>query len=237
MAQAVQKIYGKVLFAIGPAISDGFYYDFDLEDTIKPEDFEKISREIKKIVKSDLPFKHYMMKKDEAVKFFAEKGQKYKVELIKELPDEEVSIYEQGDFVDLCRGPHIERTSELKHFKLLDTAGAYWRGSEKNKMLQRLYGTAFPTKQELYDFIKIREEAKKRDHRVIGKHLFSIHPEAGQGLIHWHPDGATILNIIENFWKEEHIKNGYQLVRTPHIANEEIYRISGHLENYADLMY
>lgn len=237
MAYAVSRIYGKVLFAIGPSISDGFYYDFDLEEKITQEDFKKISEEMKKIIKEKHSFEHSTMKKDGAVKFFKARGQIYKVELIQALPVEEVSIYKLGDFIDLCKGPHIENSSELRNFKLLDVAGAYWRGDEKNKMLQRIYGTAFATKQELADFIHFREEAKKRDHRIIGRHIFSIHPEAGVGLIHWHPDGAALLEVIENFWKKEHIKNGYQLVRTPHIASEEIYRISGHLQNYSEMMY
>ena len=237
MACAVGRLYKDVKFAIGPSIENGFYYDFDLETAIKPEDFKKISGEMKKIIKEKLPFKRYTLKKSEALKFFADKGQIYKTELINEIKDEEVSLYELGDFTDLCRGPHIEHSGELRNFKLIDIAGAYWRGTEKNKMLQRIYATAFFTKDELMKYVKFREEAKKRDHRVIGKHLFSIHPESGQGLIHWHPDGAQLLEIIEGFWKKEHLRNGYQLVRTPHIASEELYRISGHLQNYSDMMY
>lgn len=237
MAYAVQRLFGNVKFAIGPAIADGFYYDFDLEASIKPEDLKKISEEMKKIIREKVHFRQYAMEKDKAIDFFSTRKQNYKVELIRDIKDKQVSIYELGDFTDLCKGPHIENSGDLGNFRLLDLAGAYWRGSEKNKMLQRVYGTAFPTKQELHDFIEFREEAKKRDHRVIGKHLFSIHPEAGPGLIHWHPDGAALLDTIENFWKKEHLKNGYLLVRTPHIANEELYRISGHLENYADFMY
>ena len=237
MACAVGRLYKDVKFAIGPSIENGFYYDLDLETVIKPEDFKKISDEMKKIIKEKLPFKRYSLKKAEALKFFADKGQIYKTELINEIKDEEVSLYELGDFTDLCRGPHIEHSGELRNFKLIDMAGAYWRGSEKNKMLQRVYATAFFTKDDLMKYIKFREEAKKRDHRVIGKHLFSIHPESGQGLIHWHPDGAQLLEIIEGFWKKEHLLNGYQLVRTPHIASEELYRISGHLQNYSDMMY
>ena len=237
MAAAVEKIYGKVAFGIGPAIADGFYYDFDLEEKITPDDLKRISNEMKKIIKSAIPFRQYKMEKEKAAEFFSKRNQPYKVELIKEIPDAEVSIYELGDFVDLCRGTHIENSSHLKHFKLLEIAGAYWRGSEKNKMLTRIYGTAFPTKQDLAEFLKIREEAKKRDHRVIGKHLFSIHPEVGPGLIHWHPDGAVLLDVIETFWKKQHILNGYKLVRTPHIASEELYKISGHLQNYSEFMY
>ncbi|MCD6412834.1 MAG: threonine--tRNA ligase [Elusimicrobia bacterium] len=237
MAAAVRKIYKNAAFGIGPSIATGFYYDFDLKETIKPEDLKTISKEMEKIINEAIPFKRYTMKKEDAIEFFSKRNQLYKVELIKEIPDAEVSIYELGDFVDLCKGPHIENSSHLKHFKLLDIAGAYWRGSEKNKMLTRIYGTAFATKQELADFLKMREEAKKRDHRIIGKHLFSIHPQAGTGLIHWHPDGAALLNTIETFWKKQHILNGYKLVRTPHIASEELYRISGHLQNYSEFMY
>ncbi|MBU3955261.1 threonine--tRNA ligase [bacterium] len=237
MAYAVQRLYKDVKFAIGPSIENGFYYDFDLETAINPEDFKKISDEMEKIVKEKVPFRRYVMKKDKALEFFAAKGQIYKMELINGITDEEVTFYELGDFTDMCRGPHIENAHELRNFKLIDIAGAYWRGSEKNKMLQRIYGTAFFTKDELMNYVKFREEAKKRDHRVIGKHLFSIHPESGAGLIHWHPDGAQLLDTIESFWKKEHLLNGYQLVRTPHIASEELYRISGHLQNYADMMY
>ncbi|PKN00490.1 MAG: threonine--tRNA ligase [Elusimicrobia bacterium HGW-Elusimicrobia-2] len=237
MAYAVQRLYKNVKFAIGPSIENGFYYDFDLDTAIKPDDFKKISGEMQKIIKEKLPFRRYSLKKAEALKFFSEKGQIYKSELINEIKDEEVSLYELGDFTDLCRGPHIENSGELRNFQLLDIAGAYWRGSEKNKMLQRVYGTAFFTKDDLMKYVKFREEAKKRDHRVIGKHLFSIHPESGPGLIHWHPDGAQLLEIIEGFWKKEHLRNGYQLVRTPHVASEELYRISGHLQNYSDMMY
>jgi len=237
MAQAVGRIYKDVLYGIGPAIEEGFYYDFDLPRSIAIEDLGQISKEMENIIKEDHPFEKIIMKKDEAIKFFKEKGQIYKVELLEEIPDEEVSLYKDGEFIDLCRGPHIERTSHLKHFKLLDIAGAYWKGNEKNKMLTRIYGTAFDTKEELKKYLNFLEEAKKRDHRKTGRHLFAIFPEIGAGLVLWKPDGATLFNIIEEFWKEQHLKNGYKLVKTPHIASEEIYKISGHLQNYADLMY
>ncbi len=240
MAQAVLHFFGKkVKYAIGPAIENGFYYDFDLEHSFTPEDLEKIESEMKKIVKEDYPFRREVLKKEDAVKLFTDLGQTYKIEIISEIPDETVSIYTQGDFTDLCRGPHIPSTGYLKHFKLLSVAGAYWRGDEKNKMLQRIYGTAFATKDGLKNYLHFLEEAKKRDHRKLGKELdlFSINENVGPGLILWHPKGAMIRKVIEDFWKEEHIKRGYQFLYTPHIARVELWKISGHWDFYRENMF
>ena len=239
MAQAVLELFPGTKLAIGPAIEDGFYYDFNSPRTFLPEDLEKIEQKMKEIVKNDYKFTSREMSKEEAKKFFGERNEKYKVELLENIPDEKVTLYQDGDFIDLCRGPHIESTKQIKHFKLLSVAGAYWRGDEKREQLQRIYGTVFPTKEELADYLNKLEEAKKRDHRKLGVQLdlFSTHEQVGAGLVHWHPKGTIIRNIIENLWKEEHTKHGYQLVSTPHIASEEIYKTSGHLEKYSDMIY
>ncbi|OIO72544.1 MAG: threonine--tRNA ligase [Elusimicrobia bacterium CG1_02_37_114] len=239
MAQAVLELFPGTKLAIGPAIEDGFYYDFNSPRTFLPEDLEKIEQKMKEIVKNDHKFTSREMSKEEAKKFFGERNEKYKVELLENIPDEKVTLYQDGDFIDLCRGPHIESTKQIKHFKLLSVAGAYWRGDEKREQLQRIYGTVFPTKEELADYLNKLEEAKKRDHRKLGVQLdlFSTHEQVGAGLVHWHPKGTIIRNIIENLWKEEHTKHGYQLVSTPHIASEEIYKTSGHLEKYSDMIY
>jgi len=239
MAQAVLELFPGTKLAIGPAIEDGFYYDFNSPQTFLPEDLEKIEQKMKEIVKNDYKFTSREMSKEEAKKFFGERNEKYKVELLENIPDEKVTLYQDGDFIDLCRGPHIESTKQIKHFKLLSVAGAYWRGDEKREQLQRIYGTVFPTKEELADYLNKLEEAKKRDHRKLGVQLdlFSTHEQVGAGLVHWHPKGTIIRNIIENLWKEEHTKHGYQLVSTPHIASEEIYKTSGHLEKYSDMIY
>ncbi|HAX61855.1 MAG TPA: threonine--tRNA ligase [Elusimicrobia bacterium] len=239
MAQAVTELFPGTKLAIGPAIEEGFYYDFDTPQPFKPEDLEKIENRMKEIVKDNHKFVRSEMTKKDAVEFFKKKNEPYKIELLNDIPDEKVSLYQHSTFIDLCRGPHLESTKEIKHFKLLSIAGAYWRGSEKNKMLQRIYGTVFPTREELEQYLKKLDEAKKRDHRVLGKSLdlFSVHEEIGAGLIHWHPKGATVRQLLEDFWKKEHTKNGYQIVCTPHIASEEIYKISGHLEKYSDMIY
>jgi len=239
MAQAVKRLFPDVKLAIGPSIPDGFYYDFDKKEPFNEGDILKIEEEMKKIIKAKYPFVRKEIKKTEAIKLFKEKGEIYKVEILNEIEDEKVTIYEQGEFVDLCRGPHLKDTGEVKVFKLLSVAGAYWRGDENNKMLQRIYGTAFETQKELDEYLNKLEEAKRRDHRKLGTELdlYSIHDEVGAGLIHWHPKGAIVRKIIEDFWKEEHIKNGYKLVNTPHIASEVIYKISGHLEKFSDMMY
>ncbi|NLM96868.1 MAG: threonine--tRNA ligase [Halanaerobiaceae bacterium] len=238
MAQAVMRIYGDVKLAIGPAIEDGFYYDFDLEERFSQEDFDKIEEEMQKIIKEDLPVRRELMKKEEAIEFMREKGENYKVELIEEMEDEYVSFYHQGEFSDLCRGPHLPSTGRVKAFKLLSVAGAYWRGDENNKMLQRIYATAFPGRAELEDYLKRIEEAKKRDHRKLGKELdlFSLHDE-GRGFPFFHPKGMVIRNQLIDFWKEEHRKAGYQEILTPVILNRSLWERSGHWEHYRDNMY
>jgi threonyl-tRNA synthetase len=237
LAQAVSGLYPGVKLAIGPSTDDGFYYDFEFPEKISESDLARIAKEMKKIVAEKQPFERRDISRSEAREIF--KGQPYKLELIEDIEDDNLSIYSNGDFTDLCRGPHVDNTSRIRNFKLLKLAGAYWRGSEKNTMLTRIYGTAFPTKEELKTHLHMLEEAKKRDHRLLGKELdlFSIHEEVGAGLIHWHPKGAAVRKIIEDAWKDEHLQRGYELVITPHIASEEIYRISGHLQNYTDLMY
>ncbi len=239
MACAVQRLFPEAKLTIGPPIEKGFYYDIDLDETITPETLKDIEKEMQKIVDEDLPFVREEISRDEAISMFSQSGNQYKVELLQDIEGDTVTLYRNGEFVDLCRGPHVESTGQIKAFKLLSVAGAYWRGDEKNKMLQRIYGTAFLTKEELKEHLKLLEEAKRRDHRRLGKELdlFSIHDEIGRGLIHWHPNGEIVKSKIVDFWTEKHIDNGYVLVSTPHIASEKIYEMSGHLENYADLMY
>jgi len=239
MAQAVKRLYPEAKLGIGPAIEDGFYYDFDLPRTLSEEDLPEIEKEMQKIIEEDLPFVREELPKEEARKLFESLGEKYKVELIDEIEDEVVSIYRNGEFVDLCRGPHLPSTGYVKAFKLLSVAGAYWRGDERNPMLQRIYGTAFPTREELEDYLARLEEAKKRDHRKLGVQLdlYSIRDEVGPGLVLWHPKGATVRRIIEDFWREEHIKRGYQIIYTPHIARINLWEKSGHLAHFADMMY
>ncbi|MBN1383936.1 MAG: threonine--tRNA ligase [Elusimicrobia bacterium] len=239
MAQAVCELFPNTKLAIGPSIKDGFYYDFDTSNPFTPEDLIKIEKRMKEIIKENHKFVRTEMTKNEAIEFFKKKNEIYKLELINDIPDQKMSLYQHDTFIDLCKGPHVESTKNIRYFKLLSIAGAYWRGSEKNKMLQRIYGTVFNTKEELNEYLKKQEEAKKRDHRLLGKSLdlFSIHEEVGAGLIHWHPKGALIRQIIERFWEQQHIKNGYKIVYTPHIASEEIYKISGHLEKYSEMIY
>ncbi len=224
-------------FGIGPATQDGFYYDFELPRPLTPDDLPVIEAKMKELVKADLPFKREELTKEDARSLFAK--QPYKLELIEEIEDKKVGVYRQGSFVDLCRGPHVAATGEIKAFKLVSIAGAYWRGDEHNPMLQRVYGVAFATKEALDDYLKKLEEAARRDHRKLGKELdlFSIHEEAGPGLVHWHPKGATIRRVIEDFWKEEHIKRGYELLYTPHIGKLDLWKTSGHWDFYRDNMY
>ena len=237
MAQAVKELYPETKITIGPSIKDGFYYDFDRDTPFTVEDLEKIEKKMSEIIKSNLSFERTEVSKDEARKIF--KDESYKIELINEIPDEKVSIYKQGNFIDLCRGPHLPSTGKVKSFKLLSLAGSYWRGSEKNKMLQRIYGTSFFTKDELEKYLNKLEEAKKRDHRKLGKELdlFSMDDEVGAGLVNWHPKGALIRYLIENFWREEHYKNGYQIVYSPHIARVNLWHTSGHMDFYKENMY
>ena len=239
MAQAVKRLFPQAKPAIGPSTSDGFYYDFDIDITFTPEDLEKIEAEMQKIVLEDIEITREEVARDEAIKLFQDKNEIYKVEILKELNDGPVTLYRQGDFTDLCRGPHVPRTSYLKAFKLLSIAGAYWRGNEKNKMLQRIYGIAFPDPKALKAHLALIEEAKLRDHRKLGKELdlFSIHEETGAGLVLWHPKGARLRNIIESFWRDEHYKNGYEMIQTPHIGKAQLWQTSGHLDFYNENMY
>ncbi len=239
MAQAVKRLFPSAKVTIGPSTEDGFYYDFYYPPGFKPEDIEKIEKEMKRIIKEDLKFTRKEMTKEEAIEFFKKIGESYKIEIINEIPEENVSLYEQGEFVDLCRGPHLPSTKFIKHFKLLSVAGAYWRGDEKREMLQRIYGTAFPEKSQLEQYLHLLEEAKRRDHRKLGKELdlFSIDEDIGSGLILWHPRGAIVRKIIEDFWREEHIKNDYQIIYTPHIARLHLLDTSGHTQFYRENMY
>jgi threonyl-tRNA synthetase len=239
LAQAVIHLFPDVKYTIGPAIENGFYYDFDLDTPLTESDLSKIEEEMRHIVDAGYKFEREVLKKSDAIELFKRLNQPYKIELIEEIPDEEVSIYKDGDFTDLCRGPHIPNTKFAKHFKLLSVAGAYWRGDEKNKMLQRVYGTAFATEERLQNYLNFLEEAKKRDHRRLGKELdlFSIEDEIGPGLILWHPKGAMIRKIIEDFWRDEHIKRGYYFAYTPHIARVELWKTSGHWDFYRENMF
>ncbi|HHV61102.1 MAG TPA: threonine--tRNA ligase [Firmicutes bacterium] len=239
LAQAVKRLFPDVKLAIGPAIENGFYYDFEKATPFTPEDLDKIEKEMKKIIGEDLPIVREEVSKEEAVRLFQDQGEKYKLELLEDIPDDVVSLYRQGEFVDLCRGPHLPSTGRVKAFKLLNVAGAYWRGDEKREMLQRIYGTAFPRESELEAYLKTLEEAARRDHRKLGKELdlFSLHEEAGAGLVYWHPKGATVRRIIEDFWRSEHIKRGYDIVYSPHIARRDLWEISGHWGWYRENMY
>ncbi len=239
MAHAVKELFPEVKFAIGPATEEGFYYDFDRAEHFAPEDLEKIEKRMKEIIKQNKPFIRKEIARDEATRLFREMDEPYKVELLEDISDDTVSLYEEGGFVDLCRGPHLPRTGRVKAFKLLSIAGAYWRGSEKNKMLQRIYGTAFDTKEELKSYLDYLEEVKKRDHRKLGKELdlFSISEEIGPGLILWHPNGAIIRKTIEDFWRDEHLKADYKILFSPHIARLHLWQTSGHWDFYRENMY
>lgn len=239
LAQAVKRIWPDVKLAIGPAIDNGYYYDFDMEHKITEEDLSKIEKEMKRIIKTGLPLERFELPRAEAIRFMKEKNEDYKVELIEDLPEDAViSFYKQGDFTDLCAGPHMEKTSQIKTVKLMSVAGAYWRGSEKNKMLQRIYGTSFPSQEELDDYINKIREAKKRDHRKIGKDmdLFALYEE-GPGFPFFMPKGMIIRNELENFWREEHAERGYVEIKTPLILNEELWHTSGHWDHYKENMY
>ncbi len=239
MAQAVKRLYPDAILAIGPSIETGFYYDIDMSKQLSPDDLEDIEREMEKIVEERLDVKGEVVSRDEAISLFEGMGEKYKVELIQALDAETISIYKQGEFTDMCRGPHLPNTSDIKSFKLLSIAGAYWKGDEKNKMLQRIYGVAFPDKKELRKHLEFLEEVKKRDHRKLGKELdlFSTHDDAGSGLIYWHPKGGRLRNNLEDWWRQEHFKNGYEILYTPHIGRSTLWETSGHLGFYSDNMY
>ncbi|MDO4288029.1 MAG: threonine--tRNA ligase [Eubacterium sp.] len=239
MAQAIKRIWPEAQLTIGPAVDNGFYYDIDLDHTITPEDLEKIEKEMKKIVKEGYPIEYYTKSREEALKWAEEEGEGYKTELINNLPEDAViSFYGQGEWADLCAGPHIRNVSQIKAFKLLSLAGAYWHGDANNKMLQRVYGVAFPKKSELDEYLNRLEEAKKRDHRKLGKELdlFSMHEE-GPGFPFFHPKGMIIRNELENFWRQEHAKNGYQEIKTPIMLNSDLWHRSGHWDNYKENMY
>ena len=239
MAQAIKNIWPDAKLAIGPAIDNGFYYDIDMEHKLSDQDLLKIQKEMKKVINANHKLERFELPREEAIAFMAERNEDYKVELINDLPEDAViSFYKQGDFVDLCAGPHMESTGQIKAVKLMSVAGAYWRGDEHNKMLQRIYGTAFPTQEELDEYINRLEEAKKRDHRKIGKEmdLFAIFEE-GPGFPFFMPKGMIIRNELENFWRQEHRKRGYQEIKTPLILNEQLWRTSGHWDHYKDNMY
>jgi threonyl-tRNA synthetase len=239
MAQAVTDLFPEVKLAIGPSIKEGFYYDFDTPEFFSPEDLTRIEKRMKEIVKKNLPFQRKELSKSEAENIFREKQEKYKLEILSELTDQKVVLYEHDGFVDLCRGPHLASTGLIKNFKLLSSSGAYWRGSEKNPMLQRIYGISFPKREDLDQYLNHLEEQKRRDHRVLGKELelFSISDEIGPGLVLWHPKGATIRRIIEDFWLREHERHGYQLIYTPPVARLHLWDKSGHTGFYQENMF
>jgi threonyl-tRNA synthetase len=239
MAQAVKSLWPETKLGIGPSIEDGFYYDFDKDEPFAPEDLEKIELKMREIIKANYHFEKEEMKKAAALKLFEKLGEPYKVALINEIPEKTVAVYRDGDFTDLCRGPHVESTGRIKAFKLLSVAGAYWHGIETNPMLQRIYGTAFETEKDLRDYLNMLEEAKKRDHRVLGKQLeyFSLNEEVGPGLVLYHPKGAMLRTIIENYIRAEHLKRGYELVIGPHIMKSDIWVRSGHYDYYKENMY
>ncbi len=240
MALAVREIFGtSVKVAIGPAIENGFYYDFLRDEPFSPEDFAAIEAKMAEIINGRMPFTRKDITSETALKDYEDQGEKYKIELIKDLEEESVSTYQVGDFTDLCRGPHLPDTSYIKSFKLLRVAGAYWRGDEKNDVLQRIYGTSFFDKKELKKHLNALEEAKKRDHRKLGKELelFTTQDQIGPGLILWQPKGSLLRKLIEDYWKDEHYSHGYELLYTPHIARQDLWKTSGHLDFYGENMY
>jgi threonyl-tRNA synthetase len=238
MAQAVKELFPTVKLTFGPSTDTGFYYDFDYDRTFTPEDLERIGERISEIVQQDLPFIRREVPKEEALETFRKAGETYKVEHLEELPDR-VSLYRQGTFLDLCEGPHLPSTGRIKAFKLLNVSGTYWRGDVRNQVLQRIYGTAFPDAKGLEDYLHMLEEARKRDHRKLGRELdlFSLQDEAGPGLVIYHPKGAMLRTILEDFEKKEHLKRGYQIVIGPTLLRLELWKQSGHFENYRDKMY
>ena len=237
MAEAVQAIFPEAKFGIGPAVENGFYYDFDLPRSLAPDDLPLIEAKMKEIIAANLPFVREEVTREEAQKLFA--AQPYKLELIDDIPDEKLGLYRQGAFVDLCRGPHLSASGEVKACKLVGIAGAYWRGDERRPMLQRIYGIAFDTEEALAEHLSKLDAAAKSDHRKLGRELdlFSLHEEAGPGLIYWHPRGSVIRRVIEDFWKDEHFKRDYDIVYTPHIAKLDLWKTSGHWEFYRDYLY
>ncbi|MDI6858079.1 MAG: threonine--tRNA ligase [Dehalococcoidia bacterium] len=237
MAEAVLSLFPEAKYAIGPPIENGFYYDFDLPRALTPDDLTAIEEKMRESIAADRPFVSESVSKEEARRIFA--GQPYKLELIDDIEGESVTIYKHGDFIDLCAGPHVKSTSEIGAFKLTGIAGAYWRGDERNAMLQRIYGAAFETQEELDDYLRRVEEAAQRDHRRLGRELdlFSFHEEYGPGLVYWHPKGARIRTIIEDFWRREHYRAGYEIVYSPHIGKAALWEASGHLGFYQESMY
>ncbi|MBC7362590.1 MAG: threonine--tRNA ligase [Candidatus Aminicenantes bacterium] len=238
LAHAVTDLFPGIQVGIGPAIENGFYYDFLRETPFTPEDLEVIEKRMREIAEQDQPINRLILNKEEAIRIFKERGQDLKVELIQEKGGSEVSCYQQGNFIDFCLGPHLPSTGHIKHFKLLSVSGAYWKGDERGPQLQRIYGTAFFTQKELDDYLNFLEEAKKRDHRRLGQELelYSTNEDLGAGLIIWHPKGAIIRHLIETFWKEEHLKDGYDFIYSPHIAKLDLWKRSGHTEFY-DAMF
>jgi len=239
MAQAVKECFPTAQLTIGPAIEEGFFYDFAFERPFTPEDLETIEKRAQAIIASNLMVTRLEMSKSEAVEYFKQRGEHYKVEVLEGIPDDRVSLYQQGEFVDLCRGPHVPSTGHIKTLKILSSAGAYWRGDERNPMLQRLYGTSFPSAEALQAHLDNLEEIKRRDHRKLGRDLdlFSIQDETGPGLILWHPKGAQIRLLIENFWREQHLANQYELVYSPHVARLDLWKTSGHVDFYKENMF
>jgi len=238
MAHAVLDLFPKTQTGIGPAVEDGFFYDFLRDKPFTPEDLAAIEKKMRELSQQDIPIQKRILPKKEALRLFKERGQELKVELIQEKGDKEVACYEQGSFIDFCLGPHVPSSGHIKHFKLLSVSGAYWKGDEQGKQLQRIYGTVFFTKKDLKDYLTLLEEAKKRDHRKLGTELdlFSSHEDLGAGLILWHPKGAAVRHVIESYWREEHLKDGYDFLYTPHLAKLDVWRKSGHTEFY-DAMY
>lgn len=240
LAQAVKRLFPEAKLAIGPPIDEGFYYDFDVPEPFTPDDLERISQEMERIIEEDHPFERIEVPRDEAEEMLEEMDEPYKLEILDDLEgDETISFYRDGEFIDLCRGPHAKTTGQVRHFKLLDAAGAYWRGDENNKMLQRIYGTAFPNEGELKEFLKRREEAARRDHRRLGRELelFQMDEEVGPGLVFWQPKGVVVRRELETFEVEEHLKRGYQYVATPHIGKAQLWETSGHLSYYRENMF
>ncbi len=241
MAHAIQEIYPEAKFGVGPAIDSGFYYDIDINSQLSEEDLKVVENKMSQLVQQNSSFVREDLSKNAAIDFFKQKGDNYKLEILSEIDEnsEGISIYKEGSFTDLCRGPHIPSSGKIKYFKLLNISGSYWRGDEKNKQMQRIYGISFPKKKMLDDYLTFLEEAKKRDHRKLGKQLdlYSVHEEAGAGLIYWHPKGARIRLEIENFWREAHLKNGYEILFSPHMGRSWLWETSGHLGFYKDSMY
>ena len=241
MAHAIQEIYPEAKFGVGPAIEAGFYYDIDINSQLSEEDLKVVEKKMAQLTQEDSPFVREDLSKNAAIDFFKQKGDNYKIEILSEIDENSqgISIYKEGSFTDLCRGPHLPSAGKIKYFKLLNISGSYWRGDEKNKQMQRIDGISFPKKKMLDDYLIFLEEAKKRDHRKLGKQLdlYSIHEEAGAGLIYWHPKGARIRSEIENFWREAHLKNGYEVLYSPHMGKSWLWETSGHLDFYKESMY